>query len=233
MVAKCNETVWVSDAQMASGMSIKGLQFLSPKQREIENKSDDHSVQKIYAAMERYRNYEPMNNDEFPSKVYCQFSDIRLYAKKFPDFFTLGLVAVSRKFVDVASQFELGGTTFVPFEVYQHDGIERVECDYYFLNFGCYKKCFLPEHSQEDKFSHVLNPNVKDRWLIGLALKDYQIAVSSGASEGCDLWVDPRLGDVFFLSERLEKALKAAKLTRKIRRHKCAVIDDENAGQDL
>lgn len=228
MANTSKENVWVSDSLAASGITIKGLQCYSPEQR--KNKQSDPSVKVIQSTMEKYRQFEPIRDDEFPSKAYCQFSDLRLYAKNFPDVFKINnFLVVSQKFVDVVNQFELGGTTFVPFEVYQHDGIERVECDYYFLNFGCFKDVFLPEHSNEKQF-RPFNANTKNLWSMWRVQKDNGIAVSLDALGGFDLWIDSRLRGAFFLSERLEKALKTAKLTRKIRRHKCAVINEDGQG---
>jgi len=71
----------VSDSLVASGMMVNGLQCFS--REECENMQIDPSVKVIYSTMEKYRQFERISDDEFPSKTYCDFSDVRLNPKKF------------------------------------------------------------------------------------------------------------------------------------------------------
>lgn len=70
-----------------------------------------------------------------------------------------------------------------------------------------------------------------DHWPSGKARvglpKDNEIAVARSALEKCDLWHDPGLFGAFFISGPLEAALKEARVTRTLRRHRCVVVNDE------
>ena len=58
-----------------------------------------------------------------------------------------------------------------------------------------------------------------------IRLKNDDIAVSPAALEGVDLWRDTALTQAPFLSPRLVKAIRAAKLTRHWDMRRCRVVD--------
>lgn len=64
----------------------------------------------------------------------------------------------------------------------------------------------------------------KNLWTLWAGAEDNGIAVTAEALQGVDLWADPTLTRSVFLSDRLAKALKAAKLTRRFGLRKCRVV---------
>jgi len=54
--------------------------------------------------------------------------------------------------------------------------------------------------------------------------EDGQIAVSTAALSGPDLWIDTQFCNAFFLSDRLAQALRAAKVSRPFGLLRCRII---------
>ena len=55
-------------------------------------------------------------------------------------------------------------------------------------------------------------------------MQDKDIAVSSSALDGPDLWMDPQMRDAFFVSHALAQALRVAKVSRPFKLRKCVVV---------
>ena len=67
----------------------------------------------------------------------------------------------------------------------------------------------------------------RDIWAFMGTIKDDMVAVRQTALDGPDLWMEtPRLPNVFFLSDPLVGAIKAAKLSRRMGLRRCRVIAD-------
>jgi hypothetical protein len=58
-------------------------------------------------------------------------------------------------------------------------------------------------------------------------LQDGNVAVSPVALEGPDLWVSPPLIRIFFLSDRLTQALRAAKMSRVFGFRACRIVEGD------
>lgn len=144
-----------------------------------------------------------------------------------PDFFLGGgvYICVSERCADVFRQFDLGQGALHPVEMWQGNGKSRItEEPFFVLTFGCHKRAFLPELSNPKRFKKF-GPEVDPFWLPQLLSDDDDTAVSATALKGPDLWLDPTVQNVFFMSAELERALKAAKVARNIRRSRCRVIE--------
>ena len=63
-----------------------------------------------------------------------------------------------------------------------------------------------------------------DIWEPPLAMQDKDIAVSSSALDGPDLWMVPQMRDAFFVSHALAQALRVAKVSRPFKLRKCVVV---------
>ncbi|WP_170789773.1 hypothetical protein [Ruegeria lacuscaerulensis] len=158
--------------------------------------------------------------DAFPDMVFGIYRDQKLKAQ--PDIFSgpYGPV-VSRAVADVLREADLGKTQLYPLKLCQHDRVRPVEGEYFTLALGEQKTAFVPEQSNRVK---PLG-NKPDTWITrGLKPADFDFVVSDVALGGPDLWVDPQLHWSLFLSDRLVKALRAAKLTRRFGLSKCKVI---------
>ena len=80
------------------------------------------------------------------------------------------------------------------------------------------KDCLIPEESQTSNYiAH------KDRYR-AMPMTD-SLAVERSALEGPDLWHDRRLSSVFFISDRLHRALEKAEMKPKFTFSRCRVLD--------
>jgi hypothetical protein len=160
---------------------------------------------------------------EMPLRFCGMFRDTRI--RKLSDYFMAsGFIIVSPRCAEVFSRFDLGTGGFYPVDIYHGDRKTRVAGDYFLLNFGCRKRTFLPADLDPSIFRSI-KPSNGPRWLYAAWAEDDACTVSTAALQGPDIWVEEQLHDAFFLSDRLVRALRDAKLTRSIRLRRCRVLD--------
>jgi hypothetical protein len=131
---------------------------------------------------------------------------------------------VSAKAAEVLRQFDLGGGALysVADGIFQKDGVTRVPGDYFCWIFGNSKKAFLEQHSPAAK--PMSGATTRDWCVMPSNLADKDIAVSTAALVGPDVWVDPLLFQSLFVSGRLGDALDAAGLRKAFRLFQCRVV---------
>ncbi|PDS74838.1 hypothetical protein [Rhizobium sp. L43] len=160
---------------------------------------------------------EPMSAEHFPTEIFAIYPDKK--EKKQADLvLAAGAVVVSAACADVLRQFDLGHSSLYPIKLLQHDRKTPVEGEYFCLNIGERKDTFLREHSP---LVRVLGSG---RMRMPPNLHDDDVVVSPAALEGPDLWVSPPLIRMFFLSDRLTQALRAAKMGRVFGFRACRVV---------
>lgn len=176
-------------------------------------------MERAVDAMRRNRLGEPQPEACFPKEMFAKYKDKK--EKKQPDLFMAGgFWTVSFYCAAVLRQFNLGKGNLYPVKLLQHDRTTPVEGAYFCLNFGAQKTAVLTDQS-----SRIDKPYEKhDIWEPPMAMQDKDIAVSSNALEGPDIWMDTRLRRAFFVSDSLAQALRAAKVSRPFKLRKCIVI---------
>ncbi len=200
------ETVWISRA-MSDPTLMKSL-----TNDEIEENLADAAD-----TVRRSNRGEPLPAERFPTALRPMYKDQRL--KKLPDIFNAGgILAMSSACAEVLRQHDLGQTSLYPFKVFQSDQKTQVEGDYFHLNIGETKNAFEPDESPRAR------PFPTNMWVLPGGVSDGDIAVNSAALSGADLWIDPKMRNAFFLSDRLVQALKDAKLTRRFGLSKCRLV---------
>ena len=207
------ETVWVSRA-MSDSTLVKAITC-----DELATDPDP-----IIETMENSRKGKPMPADRFPKRLHRKYGDADI--KKLPDICMAGgFWVVSAACADVLRQFDLGQTALYPVEIFQHDKKSRVEGEYFYLAFGETKNVFEPNETPD---ATGLSTGATQKpirfWRPRAGFEDGNIAVNKLALEGVDLWIDPSLLRIFFLSHALVQALKAAKLTRRFGLRKCRIV---------
>lgn len=216
-VLKGTEKVWISDSYLDTSI-VKRLTFLPP----VSAQNYNEEIRRFGAIQSKYREGNKLDYSEIPNVAYGLYNDTRF--RSLPAFFDIsGLFIVSQRFLEVAKGFNVGGTEFSPLRIYQGNRTEEILGPWYFLNIGCRKHVFLPQYSTGS--FRPYNSKTIDRWSAE-GVKDNEIAVSSAALSGCDLWSDPSLSAAFFISGALEAALKEAKLASTLRRRLCMVMDE-------
>jgi hypothetical protein len=61
-------------------------------------------------------------------------------------------------------------------------------------------------------------------WKLDLVPEDDDFALSAAALQGPDLWIGAQVWDAFFLSDRLVRALREARLTRRLGLRRCRAV---------
>lgn len=120
-----------------------------------------------------------------------------------PDLFAIdmGFIVVGGRMKALLRRFELGETQLLELEIQSFDRARRIEGDYAILNVHEHKSTLVPDASTGLKQSAS-----GTRWFPNCADVD-GIAARTSASGGVDLWLDPKLKCVVFLSDRLARAI--------------------------
>lgn len=177
---------------------------------------------------------EPLAADRFPKssqvdpemyKYLADFEGKKLtYKKGLPYLFTCGYIYVSSDLADILRVHDLGNGALYPTRFFEVDGTTEIPGEYFCLNFGNTKAAFMPDQSPKARPFNEAS-KVITKWVLPWGQKNGDIAVSTAALRGADIWIDPVFWNAFFISGRLQKAQKAAKFTSRFAMRKCCVID--------
>ena len=166
---------------------------------------------------------EPLSAEYFPSDIWG-IKSARESNYKFPHLFAAGNVwVVSSAAAHVMRQFDLGGGGFFPVKVFKKDHVTPVGGDWFCINFGNKKSVIVPDQSM--RMMHQYIRNGEKGWFPAFVTSDGDVALSPTALLGPDIWIDLDVGDAFFLSDRLAKALKKAKCDKGFFLSKCRVVE--------
>jgi hypothetical protein len=196
---------------------------LDDREYEEQFKIDRAVTNIIVERSERHARGQKLGLDELPQKFYARILEDKI--RTLPEaFYANGYIVVQQKCFNVFSRFHLGSTDLVPAKIYQKDRKTEIEGPYYVFNFGCIKESFVPEKS-----SGMRQPFQTSEGLVWsgppITPEDNQLAVSSNALSGPDLWFEKGLPNLIFISGRLRDALKAEKLHVPFKFFKCRVVE--------
>jgi hypothetical protein len=208
-----SDTVWISIA-MGSGANLLRLRHSFSETDQLKD-AIAWGKQNVYG--------EPLKAECFPAEIYgapdAKESDYRL-----PNIFFAGSFwAVSKAAADVLRQFDLGAGALYPVKVFKKDRQTPLGDEWFCINFGNRKEAVAVPESMSGLYDHYIRPGVKG-WVPKFAINDGDIAVTKAACSGPDIWIDPQIGDAFFLSDALGVALKKAKADKGFLLHKCRVL---------
>lgn len=203
------ESVWVSRAMQDSRL------FKNGTSNSWENERD-----KARDTIERAKNGEPLPSDAFPTECY---NDIEgRHVTNLPPLFEFAaLWMVTGEMAEVLRQFELGKTSLYPVELYQRNRRTRVPGEYFILNIGETKCTLDVERSQEGIKKEA--PSLP--WQLKSTIADDEVVLSNDAPEGPDLWFEDVMWQAIFFNGAVFKALRAAKLTRRLPLRRCRILD--------
>ena len=164
---------------------------------------------------------EPLGDECFPEQIYVK-KDADTNYDKLPDLFFAGSYwVVSGATADVMHKFDLGQGNLYPTKVFRKDRKTPIGERWFCLNFGNVKEAL---DAQQSTNICPFVPGYTDCWNPPTNLKDGQLAVSSAALGGPDVWIDPQIREIFFLSDPLAMALKDAGVARAFGLKKCRVV---------
>jgi hypothetical protein len=163
---------------------------------------------------------------DLPEAFAGIYKDTRL--NPLPHFFLAsGYIVVSDAFAEVLRGFDWQEGLY-PVEVFHGNRKTKPNPDqaFFLLGLNSRKDSFLPEKI-EDRLT-IRPYNTKPiTWHMGGWIEDYETPLSEIALSGFDLWMEERLKGGIFLSDRLVKALKAAKLTRGMPLKTCRIVEGD------
>ncbi|MCQ9147741.1 hypothetical protein [Ochrobactrum sp. BTU2] len=167
-------------------------------------------------AHRRHLRGDKLARTDFPEAMYV-FAEGNW--KRVGDLFCAGpFFAVKGKLAEVLKGFDLGDGELIEFPIFEADKTTRLPGPFYLLNFGAVKNSFVPEASQSRAGEKVVGLRSRrtiehdgyELWAT-YKLEDGDIAVTSAALEGADLWFERKLENKIFMSGRLHDAVVAAK----------------------
>ncbi|QHQ35172.1 imm11 family protein [Algicella marina] len=184
--------VWISDIPRNSGYSLKFVITWDPEPPYEVRRSQMH----------RYLAGEFVSAEDMPNIAVERYHDSH---EKPPKPITCSTyILVSEACKVVMEQFDLGRSHFVEIPLMRYDRKSQLEERYFILNIAEVKNCFVPEESRE----YELFANRPGEWWPKFMPSDDDTAMTAGALKGVDLWIEERVVDNFFLSDRLRQALK-------------------------
>jgi hypothetical protein len=188
--------------------------------RSLRHSFSDDEATLLMARNCRKRNEagESLGADCFPAQIFgaphAKDKDYRL-----PDIAFAGSYwFVSKRAAEVIRQFDLGNGGLYPVEVLKKDRQTLVDGEWLCINFGNAKRTFLPQQSSN------VDPRSAGQWLPSSMMTDGNMALSTDALAGPDLWIEPVVRDGIFFSEGLGKALKKEKVDKGFFLKRCRVL---------
>ena len=131
--------------------------------------------------------------------------------------------AVKKDLAEVFSRFDLGDGGLYPLTVYEADLETPYPGEYFLLNFGARKNTLLPEQSRNVVKFVVDKDTGIQIWKVNAWAEEGDVALSSAALEGADLWVDEVLDNKLFMSDALAQALIEVGMKDNFRLQQCRV----------
>jgi hypothetical protein len=153
------------------------------------------------------RSEERMDPALFPKRFDVKLGEYREHHYgRWPDFFPfVGLWVVSDRVANVLTSFVTGGGEFVPVEMNDLDTC-KLMTGRWFLWQLCARKLALEPDSSRNIFP------VGEGRHIHAGISDGDLVLKSDALSGADIWTDPQLQGVIFLSADLSETLRSAGL---------------------
>ena len=194
---------------------------LRPFTNDLAEKAEAES--RVFDTFKRNDAGEPLGPDQFPKIIWGAADRGAKTFKGLPDIiYGFGYYVVSARCAEVLRQFDLGAGALYPVRVLQKDRQTPVaDHDWFCINFGNQKRGLLPNQSKN------IESWPGGRWIGRAALGDGDIAVTSSAVSGADIWVDHLFFQSLFLSRALGDKLRSAKCASGWGLKKCRLVEAE------
>lgn len=207
------DIVWASNAMINPAM-------LRPIKHSFAD-SGEENKRILLEAAQGIKDGKVLPREYFPDMIYVAKGANTNYSKLDHLFYAYGYWVVSGAVAEVMRRFDLGGGNLYPTKVFRKDRKTPIGDEWFCLNFGNVKEAFVGKESREvGRFG----TGKTDRWNAPTILKDGQLAVRANALAGPDIWIDPHIFEIFFISDGLARALQQAGVAKPFGLKKCRVI---------
>jgi hypothetical protein len=205
--------VWISEVmtngQLGDKLGLRQKWFGESWEAPYVHHRVPKKSERVFAAILKHAAGQTMRREEMPeaSAVYSMS-----HFRRAKDVFFIGaFLGVKGRTAEVLSEFDFGpGGGLVPYTIYEADEKTPLPGPFYIVNFGPTKDCFLPNMSTNIEKIGVDRQTGRTVWSLQY-LKDGDVAVSSAALAGSDLWMCPGISQGrIFMNHRLVEALRAA-----------------------
>jgi hypothetical protein len=181
----------------------------------------ERDLEKAIVAGQLSTSGAPLEDDMFPTAIFGDSHSTHMAG--LPHLFQAnGYWCVSEPAHDVLVKADLGASRMRRVAVFQRDRVTPLADRFFCLAIAGTKACLLPEASiglRPNPYARVPAYNLP--WVP----TDGAVAVTTSALEGADIWIDPALQRVFFVSRSLGSALADAGLAEAFRLHACTIVE--------
>ena len=161
---------------------------------------------------------QPFKAEDLPSEFY--YYEKTKFKQSLPQIFNATYVFVNEKAAEIFHAHDLGGGGLYPITLFENDKVTEIPANICILNCGNAKDTVLVEESK------AIEPfeAIEGTYRTSLPKpEDDDVVVSADCLEGPDIWVDPRMYECFFVSDRFGRALIKAKLKAALDMQRCIV----------
>ena len=215
------KTVWYSAAFTDTRIRLVDLSVMCHDiAGEINTGFQDNQITEL---IQKYTSGQSLGRIDIPNKYCCNYRDVKI--KNIPEFcYVNGFILISEEYADVFKQFDLGTGGIFPVKIYQWDRMTLFnDSPRFVIDFGAVKNAFCLSKSNQGQLEKI-GPRDNPRWM-PWTIADDDMAMSSRALVGADLWQDPLVANSIFLSDRLASALRAKKLDKRLTLSRCRIVD--------
>ncbi|MBY4894413.1 hypothetical protein KUL25_16780 [Rhodobacteraceae bacterium N5(2021)] len=159
---------------------------------------------------------EKVSEGDVPDKLY--YRQPGRFRKPVPPVFVNGFTYLRADVAEILRAHDMGQAALFAVNLFQNDKVTPVEGDVFTLNVANSKPTIDPESFGLRRFVPGQDWYVLPR---DLPARHGNFTAPRSTLEGPDLWVDPRIVQTMFFSDRLVQSLKAAKLHRQFDLYPC------------
>lgn len=136
-----------------------------------------------------------------------------------------GFYAVKGRLAELLLRLDLAPGGLIPFTIFEADLVTPRNGEFFLLNFGARKNTVLPEQSQNVVEFAVDPASGTQIWEVNSWMKDGDVALSSAALDGADLWFEEVLDHKIFVSDALAETLQQAELADDWHLKQCRIVE--------
>jgi hypothetical protein len=206
------DQVWISEVlsngELGNKLGLRQKWHGEPWEAPYVNFTIPRRSERVRAAIFKHAAGNTMTREEMPeaSAVY----NMTNFKRAKDVFFIGGFLSVKGRVAEVLSKFDFGAAGgLIPYTIYEADEKTPLPGPFYIVNFGLRKDCLLPDASTNVRKLTPGPTTGQTLWEVNY-VKDGDVAVSSAALAGSDLWTCPGVNSRIFMSNRVVEGLKIA-----------------------
>ena len=131
------------------------------------------------------------------------------------------------RLAETLHRFDLGEGGLLPLRIFQEDLTTPEPGEFFFVNFGARKDTLVAEQSKALKKLYVDRATGRQVWSVLFGLEDGDIALTSAALKGADLWNEERIHSQIFMGEALVTAIRDAGVQIDFHLSECRIVETD------